>query len=770
MADENIERIVRYVADTSQAVSQLDKLTAATERNAAQLDNVGGQLESINKKIDISAGFKIAKEIITEVASKIQDVIDGMDQLGKSAAQIGVTVEKVQSLQYALGFAGLKSSETVTALSRLSDKLADIDDRTNKTSRELRSMGVAAGDDAATAVLKIADAFSHMQDGTEKTSDAVDIFGRVLGNKLIPALNGGADAVQGLMNQQESWGKVTDDDARQASDFNDKVRQLEEVTASLGKAIVRELLPPLNAFLKWCLDMVGPIKSAIDWMEKFHLAYGAGNLVAQATRALKGEVPASLQGMVDSVGDFTTAMIAADKATQKAADDARGPKWLRDYGDKAHDAAEAFAQIPQKLALLRAEMAKPEAQGNKLLLQSLTSQAAALEKQLDGATKKAGGGAKVKVPAPTEYERWLKNLDRQAEAADNADLKIAELNKRLAALNDAGQGASVAAKKLQSQLDQLQPPDAVTLAIRKLAEEAKKLDDAPGVIEGLEANLVKLRNAGPGAANAVKLTTDELLKLKAAGTGADAVVASVTIELDKLAKTRAFDDAAQVELWSRFGTAGSNAGDIVQALSGHMKDAGDAIKDTTDKAKDLSETIKEGAASFVTDWVGTMIDGFGKTKASFEDMVTDMIKMIAKLIVQYELANAVKKMGIGVNETGAAFNEQSVQYMAQGGILNGPTFFRTGSQMAVAGEAGPEAVLPLRRTSGGDLGVAASPVNITITNNSPPAVSATSRDNVDGSRTIDILVREKVKGMMTDGTMDRTMRSTYGLARQPAMG
>jgi hypothetical protein len=44
--------------------------------------------------------------------------------------------------------------------------------------------------------------------------------------------------------------------------------------------------------------------------------------------------------------------------------------------------------------------------------------------------------------------------------------------------------------------------------------------------------------------------------------------------------------------------------------------------------------------------------------------------------------------------------------MAKGGILNGPTIIPMANGSALAGEAGPEAVLPLERDSSGRLGVA----------------------------------------------------------------
>lgn len=54
---------------------------------------------------------------------------------------------------------------------------------------------------------------------------------------------------------------------------------------------------------------------------------------------------------------------------------------------------------------------------------------------------------------------------------------------------------------------------------------------------------------------------------------------------------------------------------------------------------------------------------------------------------------------------GGAF-KGGVRFLANGGILNGPTMFGTSSGMAVGGEAGTEAVMPLVRGSNGKLGVA----------------------------------------------------------------
>jgi tape measure domain-containing protein len=56
---------------------------------------------------------------------------------------------------------------------------------------------------------------------------------------------------------------------------------------------------------------------------------------------------------------------------------------------------------------------------------------------------------------------------------------------------------------------------------------------------------------------------------------------------------------------------------------------------------------------------------------------------------------------------GGAFNG-GVRFLASGGLLNGPTAFSTNSGIAIGGEAGTEAVMPLSRGADGKLGVKGS--------------------------------------------------------------
>jgi phage-related minor tail protein len=63
---------------------------------------------------------------------------------------------------------------------------------------------------------------------------------------------------------------------------------------------------------------------------------------------------------------------------------------------------------------------------------------------------------------------------------------------------------------------------------------------------------------------------------------------------------------------------------------------------------------------------------------------------------------------------------------ASGGVISAPSYFPMSGGLGLAGEAGPEAIMPLSRGPGGKLGVAMSggaPANITVQIMTPDVAS-----------------------------------------------
>ena len=97
---------------------------------------------------------------------------------------------------------------------------------------------------------------------------------------------------------------------------------------------------------------------------------------------------------------------------------------------------------------------------------------------------------------------------------------------------------------------------------------------------------------------------------------------------------------------------------------------------------------------------------------------------------------------------------------ASGGVIGSRSV--VGSNLI--GEAGPEAVVPLRRHNG-RMGVAASPVNVNVVNNAGASVSVSESTGNDGSKSIDIMIDSKVREAFSSGRMDKTMRANFGVKR-----
>lgn len=92
---------------------------------------------------------------------------------------------------------------------------------------------------------------------------------------------------------------------------------------------------------------------------------------------------------------------------------------------------------------------------------------------------------------------------------------------------------------------------------------------------------------------------------------------------------------------------------------------------------------------------------------------------------QYSLSSGGVKLG-GYNANGGVFaGGQKLNYYANGGVFDRPTLFG-GNGLGVMGEAGPEAVMPLKRDAKGRLGVAGGS-STTITNQ----LSITVNGNAD---------------------------------------
>ena len=173
-------------------------------------------------------------------------------------------------------------------------------------------------------------------------------------------------------------------------------------------------------------------------------------------------------------------------------------------------------------------------------------------------------------------------------------------------------------------------------------------------------------------------------------------------------------------------------------------------------------------------------------KFNFKDFMNSMIADFSRLIIKMQMDKLATSMFGGPKEVGGffaslfgmanggAFN-RGVQAYARGGtftnsIVNQPTLFKAAKGLGVMGEAGPEAIMPLRRDPMGRLGVSSTGKgnNVEIVVNNYGNEKATAKETTDGrgNRRIEVTVGDMVAGELsrTNSSLQRTFTNTYGLS------
>ena len=158
--------------------------------------------------------------------------------------------------------------------------------------------------------------------------------------------------------------------------------------------------------------------------------------------------------------------------------------------------------------------------------------------------------------------------------------------------------------------------------------------------------------------------------------------------------------------------------DGVEVEEKELRDAGKALADNLnaadkyneilDKTKQLSKDIavafRDGIAQGISDVI---------LKAeSLSDVLGNVLRQAANLFIQFGVRSAFSVIPgfdkLVESANGNVFYQNKVVPFARGGIVNKPTLFPMANGMGLMGEAGAEAVMPLRRGPSGRLGVEAA--------------------------------------------------------------
>lgn len=246
------------------------------------------------------------------------------------------------------------------------------------------------------------------------------------------------------------------------------------------------------------------------------------------------------------------------------------------------------------------------------------------------------------------------------------------------------------------------------LGLNAYAEEAR------GQAEALRATMA-------GVAEAATAPLESIAALREAVTGsgldAEAALNGARTAAEGLGESL----EATGEAAGRAGGAGRGAGQALREAADTARGAWEATAEAVRAAQERSREIAQGLAQDIVGPIKEALQSGEFTWETFASAISRIAQNLANRLIELAfkpIENALMRAFSGMGGGGGFFASlfgfarggvfaggQELTAFARGGVVNRPTVFPFSRGIGLMGEAGPEAILPLRRGRDGRLGV-----------------------------------------------------------------
>ena len=705
----NMDALLRIKADV-QGENNIRRLGNSMQGLQGQVKNAAMSFNGLKGAV---AGFGAAiagSAIVGGLTAVVKKSIDAGDELFNLQAKTGIAGVALTGIGNAAKLADVELGTLGKGINKLNLNLVKAAEGNADMDRRLKQLGVTAKDSNGQliptdkALKQIADKFADMPDGAKKAEMAVALFGKA-GAELIPLLNEGAASMEKFTY------KISDDFAARSDLFNDTLTEFGIKTQGFGMELTDALLPALQSII----EVFGELfDSKTDWTDLFNVIkfgirsvaavlLGMVKLVDEAVRligsfakraalAFKGDF-AGAQAEADRFGaDFMKRFQANMGQFQRLFTDAPSPGTGRRRGRDTLDTAgeEARRAAEAKRAATEAER---QLQKRNTLTERQRDLLESLKQKIEDVNL-----AYVDVGA-TPVDKLLSD---RAKATYETNRQTDELTKQVFKL--AQEFLDIG---LVMPIDQFRKfIDALAKANTELADKQylQGLKDLLPSLEEYDSKIKEVQNGKTVLTEVEKLNAQiNLLQLDILAATNPALAEHIRLLRDRAA---ALDDAnkKQKEQEDSFGANfNEKIKSYYDSISNFGAQVGDAVVNTF-------QGLEDQLTTFVT-----------TGKANFRDLANSIIADITRIAIR----QAIIKPIVGAlfpdlkkSAMGNVFAQNGIQKFARGGIIDKPTVFPFANGIGLMGEAGPEAIMPLRRGRDGRLGVEAANggggVNVTV--------------------------------------------------------
>ena len=702
----NMDALLRIKADV-QGENNIRRLGNSLQGLQDQAKKGAVAFNSLKGAVGGFAGVIAGSAIVGGLTAIVKKSIDAGDELFNLQAKTGIAAKALIGLGNAAKLADVDQGTLAKGLTKLSVNLVKAAEGNDDLAGKFKRLGVDIKDangqvvPADKALKQIADRFADMPDGAQKAAAAVALFGKS-GADLIPLLNEGAASMEKFTY------KVGEDFAARSDLFNDTITELGIKTQGFGLELTDALLPALQSIIEVFSDL---FDTKQDWTALF-------DVIKVGLQSVSAFVFATIKVfdvfIKNAVAGFQVIAKALQGDFQGAADIYRTR-----VGSLLEQAKQDFGQIRKIFS-----DAPSPGTGRRTTGRNMAPDTSAADKDAAAEARRRAAEARRRASeakrAATEQERLL---ERRADLTQKAISLQEQLQRSLEDVNAeiVGVGASEADKIWLKRNDAITEnnrlvddlTESVVELYREIQAAGGQLDIKP--FESL-INRISEANVALADRNYQQDITDQWTRQGEA--------------IDKATES-AWENARALQYNSDI------MGGLKDGLTGYIEQIGTMRDALSSLGQQAFQGIEDALVSLVT----TGTTNFREFARSILEATSRMIiqQLILKTIMQAIGAiggggfgfsgagsvsgasvfgsaqagfNPLAFSGIKLNAMGNAFAANGIVPFAMGGLVDRPTMFKFANggagRLGLMGEAGPEAIMPLRRLPSGRLGVEAA--------------------------------------------------------------
>jgi tape measure domain-containing protein len=671
--------------DSRGAVGKLREVQAQSK----QTERAFGGIAAAATKLAVAFGGIQAARFVFAKTAELESQSRSLAILAGSAEKAGQIIKELQDLGAVTPFTStelIDSAKRLQAFGVEANKVVEttrrLADASGATGAELSGLVTAYGQVQAKGRLQGEELLQFQERGIALQEELRKMYG-MTGEEFQKALSKGqvsAKAVEvALANLTSTGGKYANGAIAQSDTLQGRLSTLQDGIDGLARGIGESLSPAIKAVLNEAIFAVNAINS----------------LIATGARAKSFGLGDSQRKQILSQAQTEAQQLVEGRRIKDPFE--RNRQFQELAGQRERDLIESYGY---RTGQVKAAATAPQMAAQTPALLGATSGG--------GGGRAAGGGGASKGAGKgsDDAKRAAEQMQQQLKAAD--DINFA-LKNRLAIAQTT---EPVAKRMLEYDVKQNE--------IAKEYDELKKVAKSADELALINANLVIEQRI---AQVEYEREINELLIERAALVANLVKASSMPTVYNELEE----QDAALQAILDKYPAIGSAA---------------------------------DAAATLATSGIAAMIDGTKSAEQVFVEFLSSiadaLIDTAKQMIAQY-IAIGIARMFAGVGAPGGfapsgplaavgnvntdvsgffspsangnAFGANGIIPFAKGGIVNSPTLFPFAKGVGLMGEAGPEAIMPLTRGPGGQLGVS----------------------NFGGSGDVNVVVNVDAKGSSVEG-------------------